>query len=102
MECERFELGISLSSSSTVACSRFAPTGNGRDPLGHARLRKALWMVVLQRFAAGAWLSQYYEQLRGRRQNRHGRHIAAILKLLAAVRNVATHRQTLGADLSAS
>ena len=30
----------------------FAPTGNGLDPLGNARLRKALWMVVLQRFAA--------------------------------------------------
>jgi transposase len=33
-------------------------------PLGNARLRKALWMVVLQLIRRNAWLRKYYEHLR--------------------------------------
>jgi hypothetical protein len=51
MECQGFKLGLSLSSRFTVAHCRL------RDWLrsglvGEARLYKALWMEVLQRFAA--------------------------------------------------
>jgi hypothetical protein len=42
-------------------------------PLGNARLRKALWMVVLQLIRRNPWLRQYYERLPRRRQTRQGR-----------------------------
>jgi hypothetical protein len=42
--------------------SRFYPlTRVPATTLGNARLRKALWMVVLQLIRPNAWLRQYYE-----------------------------------------
>ena len=40
-------------------------SGSPRIPFGNARLRKALWMVVLNAVRCNPWLRQCYERLRG-------------------------------------
>jgi hypothetical protein len=62
-------------------------------PLGNARLRKALWMVVLQLVRRNPWLRQYYERLRAAGKPGKVAVIAAMRKLLVAVWSVATHRK---------
>jgi transposase len=62
-------------------------------PLGNARLRKSLWMVVLQLIRRNAWLRQYYERLRAAGKPGKVAVIAAMRKLLVAVWTVATHRK---------
>ena len=62
-------------------------------PLGNARLRKSLWMVVLQMIRRNAWLRQYYERLRAAGKPGKVAVIAAMRKLLVAVWSVATHRR---------
>jgi len=54
-------------------------------PLGNARLRKSLWMVVLQLIRRNAWLRQYYERLRAAGKPGKVAVIAAMRKLLVAV-----------------
>jgi transposase len=61
-------------------------------PLGNARLRKSLWMVVLQLIRRNAWL-RYYERLRAAGKPGKVGVIAAMRKLLVAVGSVATHRR---------
>jgi transposase len=39
-------------------------SGSPTIPFGNARLRKALWMVVLNAVLCNPWLRQYYERLR--------------------------------------
>ena len=101
MECERFELSISPSSRSTVARSRLL-----RPVTVWTRWGMRVCARPLDGGAAAirrsAWQSQYYEQLRAAGKPGQVAVIAAIPKLLEAVWNEATHRQTLGADLSAS
>jgi transposase len=58
----------------------------------NARLRKALWMVVLNAVRCNPWLRQYYERLRAAGKPGKVAVIAAMRKLLAAVWSVATHR----------
>jgi transposase len=41
-------------------------SGSPTIPLSNARLRKALWMVVLNAVRCNPWLRQYYERLRPR------------------------------------
>lgn len=62
-------------------------------PLGNARLRKALWMVVLNAVRCNPWLRQYYQRLRAAGKPGKVAVIAAMRKLLAAVWSVATHRR---------
>jgi transposase len=60
---------------------------------GNARLRKALWMVVLNAVRCNPWLRQYYERLRAAGKPGKVAVVAAMRKLLAAVWSVATHRK---------
>jgi len=101
MECERFELSISPSSRSTVARSRLLrPVTSG--PVGECAFAQGPLDGGAAAIRRSAWQSQYYEQLRAAGKPGQVAVIAAIPKLLEAVCSEATHRQTLGADLSAS
>src|SRR6266478_1509862 len=62
-------------------------------PLGNARLRKSLFMVVLQLVRRNPWLRQYYERLRAAGKPGKVAIIAATRKLLIAGWSVATHRR---------
>jgi transposase len=62
-------------------------------PLGNARLRKSLFMVVLQMVRRNPWLRQHYKRLRAAGKPGKVAIIAAMRKLLAAVWSVATHRR---------
>jgi len=67
--------------------------GSPTIPLGNARLRNALWMVVLNAARCNPWLRQYYERLRDAGKPGKVAVIAAMRKLLAAVWRVAKHRR---------
>jgi transposase len=75
-------------------------SGSPTIPLGNARLRKALWMVVLNAVRCNPWLRQYYERLRAAGKPGKVAVIAAMRKLLAAVWSVATHRRPFVPHLS--
>jgi transposase len=68
-------------------------SGSPTIPFGNARLRKALWMVVLNAVRCNPWLRQYYERLRAAGKPGKVAVIAAMCKLLTAVWSVATHRK---------
>src|SRR6201988_2770089 len=68
--------------------------GNPTIPFGNARLRKALWMVVLNAVRCNPWLRQYYERLRAAGKPGKVAVIGAMGKLLTAVWSVATHRKS--------
>ena len=68
-------------------------SGSPTIPFGNARLRKALWMVVLNSVRCNPWLRQYYERLRAAGKPGKVAVIAAMRKLLTAVWSVATHRR---------
>ena len=59
--------------------------------LGNARLRKSLWMVVLQVIRRNSRLGQYEERLRAAGRPGKVAVIAAMRKLLIALWSVATH-----------
>jgi transposase len=75
-------------------------SGSPTIPFGNARLRKALWMVVLNAVRCNPWLRQYYERLRAAGKAGKVAVIAAMRKLLAAVWSVATHRRPFVPHLS--
>ena len=62
-------------------------------PLGNARLRKSLFMVVLQLVRRNPWLRQYYERLRAAGKPGKVAIIAAMRKLLIVVWAVADSPQ---------
>ena len=62
-------------------------------PLGHARLRAALWMPTLVAVQRNPWLHAFYQGLRARGKLPKVALIAAMRKLLAAVYSVAKHRR---------
>lgn len=62
-------------------------------PIGHARLRAALWMPTLVATRFNPWLRAYYERLRARGTLPKVALIAALRKLLAAVFSVAKSRR---------
>jgi transposase len=68
-------------------------SGSPTIPFGSARLRKALWMVVLNAVRCNPWLRQYYERLRAAGKPGKVAVIAAMRKLLTEVWSVATHRK---------
>jgi len=61
-------------------------------PLGHARLRRALWMPVLTAVKRNPWLRAFYQRLRAAGKPPKPALIAAMRKLLHAVYSVAKHR----------
>lgn len=65
----------------------------GLSPLGHARLRAALWMPTLTAVRKNPWLAAYYERLRARGKLPKVALVAAMRKLLIAVYTVAKHRR---------
>lgn len=62
-------------------------------PLGHARLRRALWMPVLSAVQRNPWLRAFYLRLRAAGKPPKLALIAAMRKLLHAVYSVAKHRR---------
>ncbi|MGC1338003.1 MAG: IS110 family transposase [Candidatus Binataceae bacterium] len=67
-------------------------SGGPTIPFGNARLRMALWMVVLNAVRCNPWLRQYYERLHAAGKPGKVAVIGAMRKLLAAVWSVAIHR----------
>lgn len=65
----------------------------GIGPIGHARLRRALWMPVLSAVRRNPWLRAFYLRLRAAGKPPKLALIAAMRKLLHAVYSVAKHRK---------
>lgn len=63
------------------------------SPLGHARLRAALWMPTLTAVRRNPWLKAYYARLRARGKLPKVALVAALRKLLVAVYAVAKQRR---------
>ena len=68
-------------------------TRAGTGPLGHARLRHALWMPVLSAVRRNPWLRAFYSRLREAGKPAKLALVAAMRKLLHAVYSVAKHRK---------
>ena len=69
------------------------PGRAGLTPIGHVRLRTALWMPVLAAVRRNAWLNAYYERLIARGKPAKLALVAALRKLLHAVHSVARYRR---------
>ena len=69
------------------------PLRAGLTSLGHARLRRALWMPTLVAVQRNPWLRAYYRRLRARGKLPKVALIAAMRKLLIAVYYVAKYRR---------
>ena len=63
------------------------------SPLGHAKLRSALWMPTLTATRRNPWLKPYYDRLVGAGKRRKVAVVAAMRKLLSAVWTVAVNRR---------
>lgn len=70
-----------------------APLRGGLAPMGHARLRAALWMPTLTAVRRNPWLRRYYERLRARGKLPKVALVACMHKLLFAVHSVARNRR---------
>lgn len=69
------------------------PSHAGLSPIGHARLRAALWMPTLTAVRKNPWLRATYLRLRAAGKLPKVALIAAMRKLLAAVYSVAKYRR---------
>jgi transposase len=69
------------------------PGRAGLTPIGHARLRAALWMPVLTAVRRNPWLKAFYTRLIDRGKPPKLALVAALRKLLHAVHSVARHRR---------
>lgn len=69
------------------------PLHAGLAPVGHARLRAALWMPTLVATRFNPWLRAYYEHLRARGKRAKVALIAAMRKLLTAIFSVAKSKR---------
>lgn len=65
----------------------------GLCPIGHARLRAALWMPLLVAVRRNAWLKAFYDRLISRGKLPKVALVAAMRKLLAAIYAVARDRK---------
>lgn len=65
----------------------------GLCPIGHARLRAALWMPLLTAVRRNAWLKAFYDRLISRGKLPKVALVAAMRKLLAAIYAVARDRK---------
>jgi transposase len=68
-------------------------SGSPTIPLGNARLRKALWMVVLNAVRCNPWLRQHYERLRAAGKPGKGRRHRGDAKAARSGVERRTHRQ---------
>jgi transposase len=68
-------------------------TRAGIGPIGHARLRRAMWMPVLSAVRRNPWLRAFYLRLRDAGKPAKVALIAAMRKLLHAVYSVAKNRR---------
>lgn len=94
----RFESGRALAAYLGVVprvkhSGKSRPLRSGLAPIGHARLRAALWMPTLVAVRRNPWLRQYYERLRHRGKLPKVALVACMHKLLFAVHAVARRRQ---------
>ena len=69
------------------------PKRAGISPIGHARLRRSLWMPVLTAVHKNPWLRAFYQRLRSDGKLPKVALIAAMRKLLHAVHSVAKSRR---------
>lgn len=69
------------------------PTRAGLTPIGHARLRAALWMPTLAAVRCNPWLRVYYQRLQAQGKPPKLALVAAMRKLLVAVYSVAKNRK---------
>ena len=72
---------------------RHTPLRASLTPLGHARLRHALWMPVLTAVRRNPWLRAFYQGLRARGKAAKVALMAAMRKLIGAIYSVAKHRR---------
>ena len=78
------------------------PQRAGITPIGHARLRAALWMPTLSAVRFNPWLKAFYEGLRARGKLPKVALMAAMHKLLLAVFSVAKNRRPFVPHLRAA
>jgi transposase len=69
------------------------PARAGLTPVGHAKLRRALWMPTLTAVRKNPWLRAFYQRLRADGKLPKVALIAAMRKLLHAVYSVAKNRK---------
>jgi transposase len=69
------------------------PARAGLTPLGHARLRAALWMPTLTAVRRNPWLRAYYQRLLAAGKLPKVALVASMRKLLCAVYSVAKNRR---------
>src|SRR5207253_1920380 len=69
------------------------PRRAGCTAIGHARLRRALWMPTLSAVQKNPWIKAYYVRLRSRGKLPKVALIACMHKLLGAVHSVARRRK---------
>jgi len=67
--------------------------------IGHARLRRALWMPLLTAVVRNEWLRSYFRRLVAAGKPKKVALVAAMRKLLHAIHSVATHRRPFVARL---
>ncbi len=72
----------------------------GLAPLGHARLRAALWMPTLSAVRNNPWLRDHYQRLLARGKLPKVALVACMHKLLFAIYSVAKHRRPFAPKLS--
>jgi transposase len=77
------------------------PKSAGLSPIGHARLRQALWMPTLTAVRRNPWLKAFFDRLIGRGKPPKVALVAAMRKLLAAILAVAKSRKPFQPRLAA-
>lgn len=81
---------------------KHTPARAGISPIGHARLRKALFMPVMTAVRKNPWLRAFYERLVAAGKLRKVALIAAMRKLAHAIYSVAKHRRPFELRLPAA
>jgi transposase len=78
------------------------PGRAGLSPVGHAKLRRALWMPTLTAVRRNPWLRAFYERLRAAGKLPKVALVAAMHKLLHAIYSVAKNRKPFVPKLNAA
>src|SRR5262249_22001206 len=78
------------------------PARAGLTPIGHAKLRRALWMPTLTAIVKNPWLRAFYKRLRADGKLPKVAIVAAMRKLLHAVHAVAKNRKPFVPILNAA
>jgi transposase len=80
---------------------KHAPLRAGISSLGHARLRKSLWMPVMTAVRKNPWLKVFYERLVAAGKLKKVALVAAMRKLAHAIYSVAKNRRPFVPHLTA-